>query len=105
MIDIPPLQPPAQCIAATSSEAARFPMRFIVSGNPAKVDAFLVIAAKKPMWKLESSTSGIGVRMVSFVGPSDVPYRDIGGLIYEAQRRQLAIAFLASQAICGMQQK
>ena len=60
------------------------------------------IIAKKAIWKMESSTSGVGVEIVTFIAPGAVEYRDVGELIFEAQRRQLAVAVMPSVPICEM---
>ena len=104
MIDLPP--PPVQpCVSASAPEAAKVKMLLVVSGDPAQVGAFLSEAAKHPVWKLEADAQADGVRFARLAGPVEVPYREIGGLLFSAQRRQLVVSFAAVPPICEFERQ
>ena len=101
-MDLPP-PPVQQCISVASPEAARARLLLVVSGDPAQVGAFLAEAARHPVWRVEADATSNEVRFVRLIAPIDVPYREMGGLIFEAQRRQLTVSYLAVPPICELE--
>ena len=102
MIDVPP--PPAQhCVSVSSPEAHSGRMLLVIGGDPAQVDALRSDASQHPIWRIEADASSNGVRFLRLAAPLDVSYREIGELVFQAQRRQLAVAFQAVPPICELQ--
>ncbi len=75
-----------------------------VSGEVATMAAFLTEAKKWPNFKLEADARSNGIRFVRMTAPGSTPYRDIGGLIYTAQVRQLTVTMNSEPPICGMEE-
>jgi hypothetical protein len=80
-------------------------MLLVVSGDPAQVGGFLSEAAKHPVWKVEADAEAKGVRFARLAGPAEVPYREIGGLIFAAQRRRLLVSVGAVPPICEFERQ
>ena len=92
MIDLPP--PTVQeCVRIASPSAAEARAIFTVSGDATQVRPFLGVVGQHPVWSIEADAEANGIRFLRLTAPADLPYRDIGGLIYEAQRRRLQFSF------------
>ena len=99
---VPPPDPYQYCVQS----ADKVTSLISVSGTADDIDKFFNIVKRYPQWKHEGDGSGTdGNRLVVLRGPSSLPYRDIGGLIYEAQRLGLAIVFTPSAPLCEDQER
>ncbi|WP_380786958.1 hypothetical protein [Sphingomonas sp. R86521] len=100
------MPPPAayHCVKPDAPEAAGAKILVTVSGEVATMAAFLTEAKKWPSFKLEADARSNGIRFVRLTGSSSTPYRDIGGLIYTAQPRQLTVTMNSEPPICGMEE-
>ncbi|MBD3762524.1 hypothetical protein [Rhizorhabdus sp.] len=68
------------------------PMRVSVSGTPQQVAEVGAIAEKMPTIRLVAAAEDRGVAFARFETGPDTRYRDIGGLVYAAQRAHLLVA-------------
>jgi hypothetical protein len=100
------MPPPAayHCVKPDAPEAAKAKMVVTVSGDVATMAAFMTEAKKWPDFKVQADARSNGVRFVHMTAPSSTPYRDIGGLIYTAQVRQLTVTMNSEPPICGMEE-
>jgi len=96
----PPPPPPYHCVKSEDAAAADVKMVVIASGDPAQVEAWLTEVKKHPVWKIAADAVSNGVRFIRLSGPGEVPYREIGGLVYDAQFRRLSISFNSEPPIC-----
>ena len=93
------LPPPSPPVCVRSAEDIT--TLISVSGSPIEMAEFANVLKRYPAWKQEGEASGVSlIRMLVLRGPASLPYRDIGGLIYEAQRLKLAIIFTPSSPLC-----
>lgn len=91
--------PPAQhCVKA--AEVTSGSTYLTVSGEPAQVAAVLADARRLPEWQVETDVTSKGVRFARLKADLNVPYRSIGGLIYLAQTRHVAVAMTTDPLIC-----
>jgi hypothetical protein len=102
VIDLPPPYPPAvECISASSPAVINVKALLTLSGDPAQVGAVLEEAQRAPTaWHLDADVQSNGIRFVRLSAGGDDPYRLVGGLIFEAQRRRLSVAWMAEPPIC-----
>jgi hypothetical protein len=100
VIDVPPPYPPAvECISPDSPALVEVKTYLTLSGDPLQVGAIVEEARKHPWWRLDADTEANHIRFIRF-SASNVPYRSIGALMFEAQRRQLSISLLTEPSIC-----
>jgi len=96
--------PVAACVAAsdlaTVTHGATF---FVVAGKPAGIAEFLREATKSKTWVLASRAQGKGVETAVLRGALQMPYREIGGLVFLAQNKRLAVTFTTYPAICEVE--
>ncbi|GAA4775379.1 hypothetical protein GCM10023219_23570 [Stakelama sediminis] len=95
-----PLPPAYHCVKSEDAVAAKVKMFLTVSGDPKQIEAWLVGVKKHPIWKVAADVTANGVRFVRLSGPPEVPYKEIGGLIYAAQLRRLSVSFNSEPPIC-----
>ena len=95
---LPPPPPPVECVAPESAKGAAY---VVLSGDPTQLEALL--AERRPSWVVEAKATNKGVGFARLKGDLNLPYRDIGGLIFNAQRRQLSVSFFTRPPICGME--
>ena len=93
---LPPPPPAVECVAPEKAKGAAY---VVLSGDPAQLDA--VLAGATARWVVDAKAINNGVGFARLKGDLDVPYKDIGGLIFDAQRRNLAVTFFTSPRICG----
>ncbi|MES3048044.1 MULTISPECIES: hypothetical protein [Sphingomonas] len=100
------MPPPAayHCVKPDAPEATGAKMVVTVSGEVATMAAFLTEAKKWSNFKLEADAQSNGIRFVRMTASGSTPYRDIGGLIYTAQVRQLTVTMNSEPPICGMEE-
>ncbi len=98
------LPPPAyHCVqAADVKSGSSF---LTVSGDPAQLSAFLTKAKKQPQWTVEADATAKGIRFARLRAGINIPYRSVGGLIYSAQTRHLAVAMTTDPLICENEEK
>jgi hypothetical protein len=72
----------------------------VLSGEPAQLDA--VLAEMRPVWKLDAKAVNNGVGFARIKADMNVPYREIGALIIDAQQRRVAVTFFTDPLICGL---
>ena len=102
LADVPP--PPAyECMkAAEVKEGSVF---FTISGDPRQAEAMIgEIRARHPAWKIDADATSNGVRFVRVRAPIATPYREIGGLVFDAQRQHLAVAVMTEPLICEVEE-
>jgi len=93
--------PPPQLIQQCARTADEVTALISIAGSQKQIDAFAGTIRRYSKWRQEGEATGSGgTRLVVLRGPGSLPYRDIGGLIYEAQRLGLAIAFTLSAPLC-----
>ena len=94
--------PPAyHCVKPTDPAATRATMIVTVSGDPAQIDGWLAMARTHPAWKVDADARSNGVRFVQLHAPATLPYREVGGLIYEGQGRQLSMSVRSEPPVCA----
>ena len=76
-----------------------------LSGDPQQLSAFLNEIPKSSALKVEAQAQANGVAFARLRGKLNTPYRDIGGIIYSAQRRRLAVAMTTDPLICEIEEK
>jgi hypothetical protein len=102
MQDLPP--PPAyQCVKPEAVKQGK--SYLVVAGSPAQVAALIVEAKSYPRWSIEADATSNGVRFVRLRAPIDIPYRDIGGLIFRARQRNLSVSFGTNPFICPVEEE
>jgi hypothetical protein len=102
-IDLAP--PPAEaCIAQSDlSAATRGATFFVVAGPPSDLADFLSEASKNKAWVVVSRSKSESVETVMLRGSLQMPYREIGGLIFLAQTKKLVASFATYPAICEVE--
>jgi hypothetical protein len=99
LIDLPP--PPYHCIKAEDVTPQTQGSTFIsLSGDPEQLAAFLDEIPPSNVIQLEARAEANGVAFARLRGGLNTPYRDIGGIIYAAQRRRLAVTMTTDPLIC-----
>ena len=99
---VPPPEPVQQCARAPEQITGLIS----VSGSAKQMQAFADVLKRYPRWRKEGEGSGSNDnRLVVLRGPASLPYREIGGLIYEAQVIGLAVTLTPSAPLCEDQVK
>jgi len=94
--------PPPPIIECVAPENARSGSSYLVlSGDPAQLEAFLS-ERRSELWVVEAKAVSNGVGFARLKGRLNVPYREIGGLVYYAQVRHLTADFFTVPRICGI---
>lgn len=94
---VPPSHPIQHCVRRVDDVTALIS----VSGSAQAMQAFNDVLKRYPKWKQEGEGSGAaGDRLIVLRGLGSLPYREIGGLFFEAQRLGLAIVFTPSAPLC-----
>ncbi|WP_156483468.1 hypothetical protein [Sphingobium chlorophenolicum] len=102
--DAPP--PAYHCVKAEDITADSKGNAFVtLSGDPQQLTAFLNEIPKSGSLQLEAQSQANGVAFARLRGALNTPYREIGGLIYSAQRRHLAVAMTTDPLICEIEEK
>jgi hypothetical protein len=76
-----------------------------LSGDPLQLGAFISEIPESNSMRVEARAEANGVAFARLRGSLNAPYRDIGGLIYSAQRRQLSVTMLTDPPICEAEEK
>ena len=77
------------------------PLRLVVSGPEAQIAAYAQAAAKVGSLHLVARAADRGFGFLRFEADKDLPYRDIGALVFDAQRRELMLATAQALPSCG----
>ena len=97
--DVPP--PPYTCIKAEEVTPQMKGFTFIsLSGDPEQLSAFINQIPASNSMKVDARAESNGVAFARLRGGLNTPYRDIGGLIYAAQSRRLAVTMTTDPLIC-----
>ena len=92
-----------QCVPAAKAHSGS--AYFIAAGDPTQVNRLIADAATYPKWKLDADAVSNGVRFIRLTADIDLPYEQVGGLIYKAQLRRLAGGFTTTPTICEAEDK
>jgi hypothetical protein len=95
---LPPPPPPIVCVAPEKAVGSSY---VVLSGEPAQLDA--ILAEAKPRWQVEARAFDNGVGFARLKSNLNVPYKEIGGLIFNAQRRRISVSFYTDPPICGLE--
>ncbi|MGE4306583.1 MAG: hypothetical protein AB7E24_21445 [Novosphingobium sp.] len=100
--DVPP--PPSYvCVKAEDVKVGA--TYVILAGAPQQVEAIIANGDVAKTWKVDADATSNDVRFVRLTASINVPYREIGGLIYSAQRRRLAVTMTTDPLICEAEEK
>jgi hypothetical protein len=72
----------------------------VISGDPRQLKALL--AQPRSFWSVEATATNNDVGFARLKADLNVPYREIGSLIFQAQQRQLEATSYTDPRICGM---
>ena len=100
---LPPPPPPYQCVKAADVAKAKVEFRLTVTGDPDQLGAWL--KGLPPLWKVLADAQSNDIRFVRLSVPSTLPYREIGGLIYNAQLRRLDVSSSTVPPICESEEQ
>ena len=94
---LPPPPPPVVCVAPDKAEGSTY---VVLGGDPAQLDA--VLAGIPSSWKVEAKTVANGIGFARLKNGLNVPYREIGGVVFDAQRRRLSVSVYTDPPVCGL---
>jgi hypothetical protein len=86
------------CVAPDKAVGSSY---VVLSGDPGQLEA--VIAEARAFWKVEAKAAANGIGFARLKGDLNVPYKAIGGLVFNAQRRRLSVSFYTDPPICGLE--
>ena len=102
--DVPPAA--HQCVKAEDVTLQWKGSAFLsLSGDPQQLAALLNEIPKTSSLQIEAQSEANGVASARLRGPLNTPYRDIGGIIYSAQRRNLTVTMTTDPLICEIEEK
>lgn len=105
---LPPL-PQLACVSPQSPDAAKASLYLTVRGASEEVDGFLEEARTRyPAWQVDAAALSKRAKIVRLRVSGTAIFRDVGGLIYLAQRRQhasrlqqLTVTMTTNQPLCS----
>ena len=104
MMQVLPPPAPIKCVEAKEAASARIKVYIVASGDPAQLGEWLKEVRQRSEWTVDADVHSNGVRFARLSGDGAMPYREIGGLIYSGQCRQLNVTFQMVPPICEVEE-